>query len=219
MKAKNISVIIADDHLLVLEAIGYALQDRHFQVLATTHSGREALRLVRKHQPNVLVLDLRIPDMNGHQVLKAITQESLPTRVLLLSSSKDPNDIAQAISNGAAGYLSKDLPTEDLRKAILSAASGETVFDREHIDRVLSLDIERAATNSHGLIESLTEQEIRVLLLMSRGMSNPEIASVLSVSPNTIKTHVRHIFEKLNVSDRTSAALWAAEQNLLPEDT
>ncbi|MFP3854389.1 MAG: response regulator transcription factor, partial [Anaerolineales bacterium] len=174
MEASNISVIIADDHRLVLEALGYSLENRQFNVLATTHSGREAFRLVNEHQPDVLVLDLRIPDLSGHQVLKAISQESLPTRVLLLSSSKDPNDIAEAINNGAAGYLSKDMPTEELRKAIMAIASGETVFDRELLDRVLSLDIDRAASENHGLINSLTEQEIRILLLMSRGMSNPE---------------------------------------------
>jgi DNA-binding NarL/FixJ family response regulator len=134
----------------------------------------------------------------------------------VLSSSKDAKDVALAIEFGAAGYLSKDMQPADLMDAVGRIAGGETLFERDLLDRVLSMDVENDANNDHGLIEPLTEQEFRVLILLSNGMSNPEIASVLTLSANTIKTHVRHIFEKIGVSDRTSAALWAAKMGLFP---
>lgn len=218
MQANNINLIIADDHMLVLEALGYALEKQQFNVLAKAHSGREALRLVKELQPNVLLLDLMLPDKNGHQVLSELKNHELNTRVIILSSSKDPADVVQAIDNGAAGYITKDMHPHELSEAILTVASGGKVFEHEVLDKAMSMDVAGANESDHGLIDPLTSQELRVLMLISSGMSNPEVASILSISPNTIKTHVRSIFQKLGVSDRTSAALWAAHMGLLPQN-
>lgn len=218
MQANELSLIIADDHLLVLEALGFALERHEFNVVAKTPSGHEALRLVEELQPDVLILDLLIPDKSGHQLLKELQNRDLPTRVLVLSSSKDPADVALAIQYGAAGYITKDMQPEELSEAILAVANGGTAFDHDVLDKALSMDVAEASRGDHGLIDPLTSQELRVLMLISSGMSNPEAASILGVSPNTIKTHVRNIFQKVGVSDRTSAALWAVQNDLMPRN-
>ena len=158
-----------------------------------------------------------MPGMDGIEVVTALRRENAEVKVLILTSSRDIQDVTRAIDLDVAGYLSKELSSEDLKEAVLLAAKGESAPD---LKLLKGLFISRSVSQDrdYGLTEGLTEQEFRVLRLMAEGLSNDEISSLLSISINTVKSHVQHIFQKLQVSDRTSAAVWAIRNGLLPLD-
>ncbi len=212
---QSVRVGIADDHKLVAESLGYALEGGGFRVVGITHSARGAIDLVLREEPDVLLLDIYMPDMSGFEVVSALRQKDSTVRVLILTSSRDLNDVTRAISLDISGYLSKELTSEDLKEAVLMAAAGDRVPDMQLL-KAWFFSRSSSGDNDYGLIEDLTEQEFRVLRLMAEGLSNDEIASLLTISINTVKTHVRHIFQKLQVSDRTSAAVWAIRNGMMP---
>lgn len=217
MDPQSIRVGIADDHKLVAESLGYALERHGFGVVGITHSGQGALDLVTKVAPNVLLLDLYMPDMNGFEVVETLRRAGSEVNVLILTSSRQLHDVTQAIDSEISGYLSKELESEDLKQAILLAAKGGSAPDLELLENLFVKSM-RSGEQEHDLPEGLTEQELRVLRLLAEGLSNEEIASLLSVSINTVKSHVKHIYQKLHVSDRTSAAVWALRNGLMPLD-
>ncbi|VAW39099.1 Two-component transcriptional response regulator, LuxR family [hydrothermal vent metagenome] len=206
-----ITVLIADDHGVVREGLRIMLEREGFRVVAEAATGREAIEQAAAHRPQVVLLDIRMPDLDGLQALSAIKEAQPETAVIILTSHTYPAYLSRAVSLGAAGFLSKEVNPDKIPHSVRAAAEGNHLLDRDLLKMVLATAVSptpqsQADTNPDNM---LTEAELRVLRLIGQGLDNAAIAQTLSLSPNTIKTHVRHIFEKLHVSDRTQAALWA----------
>lgn len=153
--------------------------------------------------------------MDGLQALGAIKASCPETSVIILTSFDNPEYLTRAISLGAAGYLMKDTTSESVVNAIRLVASGEAILDRDILELVINeLSEATRPTNLKDDVPALTPQEVRILQLITEGLDNGTIAEILSLSPNTIKSHVRNIFSKLGVSDRTQAAIWAIRRGL-----
>ena len=212
-----ITVLIADDHGVVREGLRAMLEREGLRVVGEARTGREAIALAESLSPKVVLLDIRMPDLDGLQALAAIKAARPETSVIMLTSHANPGYLARAIAHGAAGFLSKEVDPDRIPTAVRAAATGDHLLD----PALLRAALTSAATETPFTPEPdtpatdlLTESETCVLRLLAEGLDNDAIAAALSLSVNTIKTHIRHIFEKLNVSDRTQAALWAVRHGL-----
>ena len=211
----NIRVLIADDHTLFVEGLKLLLNRDGVQVVGSSRTGRQTVELTSQLEPHVVLLDIRMPDMDGLQALAAIKAASPETSVIILTSYSTPEYITRAISLGAAGYLMKDTTSEGIINAIRTVASGEAILDMEILELVIKkLSEATRPTSLRDEIPALTPQEVRILQLITEGLDNGTIAEILTLSPNTVKSHVRNIFSKLGVSDRTQAAIWAIRRGL-----
>lgn len=216
MQLESIRVAIADDERMVAEAIGYTLESFGFNVVGLVHSGQGAIDLVELEAPDILILDLLMPGKNGFEVVETIRDQGLDTRILLLTSSKNPQNVVRAVRLGVAAYVSKEISPDNLRDNLVSIVEGDNKLSTVDVDRVFSWDSDELDDRDYGLIESLTDQEARVLRMIAVGLNNEEIALLLDISVNTVKTHVRHIYQKLAVEDRTNAVIWAVQQGAYP---
>ena len=208
-----IRVIIADDHGVVRAGLRGLLTAAGLEVVGEAGTGVEALTLARELHPDVVLLDVRMPEMDGLQALAAIKSERPDISVVMLTVYASTEYLSRAIAAGAAGYLLKDAEPDEIVRVVRAAAEGEMVIDASLLQSVLG---QTQATENDALQQAdLTQQELRVLKLIALGLNNDAIAETLVVSRNTVKTHVRHIFEKLGVSDRTQAAIWAVRNGLV----
>ena len=200
-------ILLVDDHAVVREGLVSLLQRQSdLQVVAEAADGASAIRLYREHRPDLVVLDLRLPDMDGVEVTSAIRAEFPQARLLVLSSFDGDEDIYRALKAGARAYVLKDSTREELLAAVRTVAAGQ---------RSLSAAVaERLAERVTG--SELTARELAVLRQIVNGRSNKQIASVLSISEGTVKTHVKSILAKLGVEDRTEAAVLALRRGLVP---
>ena len=210
-----IRILVADDHGVVREGLRTLLEQAGFEVVALATTGTETLRLVRDHHPQVVLLDIRMPDLDGLQVLERLRTSAPEVAVVLLTTYDNPTYLRQALALGAAGYLTKDTDPRAIPLAVRAAVQGQVVVAREALRRVLeAVPTTTPAASTPPLLEELTEQEARVLRLVAQGLNNQAIAQTLHISLNTVKTHLKHIFAKLGVSDRTQAAVWAWRHGL-----
>ncbi|NOY98514.1 MAG: response regulator transcription factor [Chloroflexi bacterium] len=206
----RVRVLIADDHGVVRAGLTGLLQGAGFDVVGAAATGRQAVEMAARFRPDVVLLDIRMPDMDGLQALKAIKTSQPRTAVIVFTTYANPEYLAQAVALGAAGYLTKETEPERIPEAVRRVAAGESILDHQMLQTALRLAVRPAETPLEPFTPvALTDQEQRVLSLIARGFTNHQIAEALSISRNTVKTHVRHIFEKLDVSDRTQAAVWA----------
>ncbi len=213
----NVRVIIADDHKIVREGVRAILERAGFEVVAEAASGREVVEQVNTHHPDVVLLDIRMPDGDGLQALETIKASHPDVRVIMLTTYANPGYLARAVTAGAAGYLTKEADPDQIVRAIRAAMSGEQLLDYELLQMALrnvAAQTPSLTPADADLIEPLTEQEKTILRLIVAGLSNEEIGRTLSITVNTVKTHIRHIFQKLGVSDRTQAAVWAVRHGL-----
>ncbi len=216
---EEIRVLIADDHGIVREGLRSLLENAGLQVVGEAANGQETLALVDRLQPQVVLLDIRMPDIDGLQVLARIKAAHPQVSVIMLTTYANPGYLARAVNLGAAGYLSKDINPDCIPVAVRAAARGDHLLDRDLLRTVLAgvsvpeppVDPQEPASLP---VEPLTEREVEVLRLIVNGLNNEAIAKTLSVSVPTVKTHVRHILEKLGVSDRTQAAVWAVRHGI-----
>ena len=186
-------------------------------LVAEASTGREAITQAARTKPQVVLLDIRMPDLDGLQALSAIKEAQPQTAIIMLTSHTYPAYLTRAVSLGAAGFLSKDVDPVKIPATVRAAAEGNHLLDQDLLKLALATavaDTPAPQTISDPELEAisrdqLTEAERRVLHLLGQGLDNAAIAQSLNLSKNTVKTHVRHIFEKLHVSDRTQAALWA----------
>ena len=212
MSGTRVRVLVADDHPLFREALADTIDQRpEFELVAKVASGREALAEIQGTPPDVAVLDMKMPELDGMDVVDAVTRDELPTRVLLLSAFLDSSLGYRALGAGAAGYLSKDSTGERICEAILAVAHGETVLDPE-IQAGVAREIRMRAEDERP---ALTAREREILRLTADGCSAPQIAEQLYLSPTTVRTHLQHLYEKLGVSDRAAAVAEAMRQRLL----
>jgi DNA-binding NarL/FixJ family response regulator len=209
---KQIRLIIADDHPIVRAGLlGLLASQADFDVIGEAATGREAVDLVRTHRPDVALVDLRMPVLDGVATTREIGLVSPNTRVLVLSTYETDADVLRAIEAGAIGYLLKETPREELFRAVRATARGDSVLSPSVASRLVG----RSRRPDE---RSLSTREIEVLLHVARGTSNKLIAKELRISEATVKTHLLHIFSKLNVDDRTAAVTVALERGIVRLD-
>lgn len=207
----SIRIVIADDHPVVCSGLQTMLQAQpDFEVVGEAYSGREAVELVARLSPDVVLLDLHMADLDGAAAIAQMRAQQLQTPVLVLTAYESNADILRAIEAGALGYLLKDVQRDELCNAIRSVARGKVILAPTVVTRLLQLHQARPP-----LQEKLSAREQEILTLVARGSSNKEIARNLHLSEATIKSHLLHLFAKLGVSDRTAAVTVALEQGLL----
>ncbi len=209
-----IKVMIADDHVLMREGIRQLLEfDGTIQVIAEASDGVECLEKLKTVNPEVLLLDINMPNMNGIEVLEKIKTRSLGVKVLILTVHNEVEYLIKAVDIGADGYILKDSGSAELKKAISVVMSGESYIQPSLIpalnSRLVARDVDKEK------IESLTKRELEVLIQVANGMFNKEIATTLNISERTVKNHISNIFKKIDVSDRTQAAVFAIKNDII----
>ncbi len=204
----KVRVVIADDQTLFREGIKDMLADeRTIEVIGEAADGKEALKLVKTLKPNVILLDIKLPHMDGIQAARQIHKECPRTNVLILSSFEDESHVMEAIQAGANGYLSKMLPSYELVNALKAFANKNVLIPQPVMSRLM--DSLRKANNAipDSSLVALTRMEVKILAFLGRGQSNKEIAIKLSLSVKTIKNHLNNMFQKLSVANRTEAVV------------
>lgn len=208
-----ISLLIADDHEVVRAGLKSLLQGTDIRIVDEANSGTSALKLAKKHKPDVVMLDVRMPDGDGLSCLARIKLDLPDMPVVMFSTYDNPTYVARAVALGASGYLSKSAPKKEIVTAIKTAASGESIWTRDELRRVTGA---LAAPRIGADVEvPLTKRENEVLKQLAFGLTNKEIAQALGISYETVKEHVQHILRKIGVSDRTQAAVWAVRKELV----
>jgi len=213
----GIGLVLADDEALVRQGLRMVLElDPGLTVLAEAADGREALQVVGGHRPDLALLDIRMPGLDGIEVTRRIAADPAlgSVRVVLLTTFADDDLVVEALRAGAAGYLLKSMPPEQIRSSVRAVAEGQTALAPSLVDRLAREYAERRRPRSPEL-DRLTERETDVLREVARGRSNQEIAQALYVGEGTVKTHVAAILRKLGLRDRTQAAVAAYELGLV----
>ncbi|CAM3593264.1 response regulator [Marinicrinis lubricantis] len=208
----KIKVLIVDDHLVVLRGLRFFLQTQPgIDIVGQALNGLEALQMVEQLKPEVVLMDIRMPVMDGIEATKRITEHFPDVKVIILTSFSDQDLVLPALKAGAAAYQLKDVKPEVLSETIKAAIDGNRTLHPEVTNQLVShVTFEPAAESD---ISILTAKEREVLELITEGRSNKEIAQQLLIAEKTVKTHVTHIFAKINVQDRTQAALHAMKHN------
>jgi DNA-binding NarL/FixJ family response regulator len=205
-------VLIADDHELVRLGLRAVLEDAGFEVVGEVDNGRAAVDMSVALRPEVLLLDLRMPEMDGLEVCRHVRAKAPDVRIVVLTSFAEDEDLFGAITAGAASYIMKDIAPEVLVGTLRGVAKGQTIFDTGVAQRVL--DRRRGAVGTEA--DVLSPREMEVLGLMARGLTNRQIAAHLWISEATVKSHVSHVLAKLGQSDRTQAIVFAMRSGLVP---
>ena len=200
--------MLVDDHALVRSAVRQAIAGPDLEVVAEAASAEEALRIASEVRPDVLVLDIDLPGMTGLGLLRELAPRLPDTKIVMLTVSTSQRDLMEAVHLGAAGYLTKDLEPDALARTIRAVVDGDLAMPRRlaaHVIRTLSAG-GRGPTASGDAFESLSSREEEVLQLLSRGLTDREIAEALTISPRTVETHVSNLLHKLGVRNRAEAA-------------
>jgi NarL family two-component system response regulator LiaR len=214
----KISVLIVDDHGIVRQGLRTYLELLDdIEVIGEAQNGVEAVALVRQYRPDVVLMDLVMPEMDGIEATRQIGTISPTTKVIALTSFMDDEKVFPAIKAGAAGYLLKDVSPPDLVKAIQAVHQGERQLHPD-ITKKLMDQFAEPKVEPTAVPGELTARELEVLRLIAQGMSNRELAQALAISEKTVKTHVSNILSKLHLADRTQAAIYALKQGLASEE-
>ena len=213
----TIRVLLADDQRVVREGLGTLLGlIDGIELVGTAADGAEAVELARRHDPDVVLMDLRMPRVDGIEAIRRLAALGERPRAIALTTYADDASVLGALRAGARGYLTKDAGAEEIRAAVEAVARGEAALDpsvQRHVVAALAGD-EPAAPAAPGLPDELTPREAEVLGLIAAGRTNAEIAAALVVSAATVKSHVNHIFAKTGVRDRAQAVVYAYENGL-----
>ncbi len=216
----KITILIVDDHPLLRQGLTDALSlETDLQIVGQAGSGEDALDMIRRVRPQIAIVDINLPGINGQQVARQIAAEKLPTRVILLTAYDDALQKVQGLTAGAAAYCTKDIQPELLVGVVRSVVDGKYVvngkeYNGEEIADWLRLHLDKSVTidpYSGDLQEPLSQREMEILMCVARGLSNKEIAVQLGISHQTVKNHVTAVLRKLGVEDRTQATLYALQ--------
>jgi DNA-binding NarL/FixJ family response regulator len=207
--SKPIRILVVDDHFMVRMGLTASLNvEPDMEVVAEVGTGEAALDAYNKHRPNLVIMDVRLPGMSGADTTAAILREFPDACVLMLSTHSGEEEIYRAMQSGARGYVLKSVMREDLLRAIREVHEG-----KRHLDPIVASHL--AERISH---RSLTGRELEVLKMVAKGWGNKEIATALNIAEVTVKLHVSHVLEKLNVKDRTEAATAAVQRGIITLD-
>ena len=206
--------MLADDHILMREGIRQLLEfDGGIEIIDEANNGEECIEKLINSKPDVLLLDINMPIKNGIEVLEEIKKRSIDVKVLILTVHNEVEYLLKAVDIGVDGYLLKDSESAELKKAINAVMSGENYIQPNLIpalnNRLIARDMDK------DKIESLTKRELEVLIQVANGMFNKEIATSLNISERTVKNHISNIFKKIDVSDRTQAAVFAIKNDII----
>jgi DNA-binding NarL/FixJ family response regulator len=217
-RAPSVRVLLADDQRLVRESLGTLLSLLPgVELLATASDGHEALALAAEHRPDVLLMDLRMPRMDGIEATRLLREREPSVKVIALTTFDDDESVLGALRAGARGYLTKDASSEDIRAAIATVAAGDAALDpavQHHVVAALAARRADEPCAAPALPDDLTPREAEVLALIAQGLSNPQIAERLVVSPTTVKSHINHLFAKAGLRDRAQAVNYAYRTGL-----
>jgi DNA-binding NarL/FixJ family response regulator len=210
-----VSLVLADDHQIVLEGLVQLFRlEPDFRVLARCTNGEETLEAVRRHRPDVLVLDIRMPGRDGLEVLRTIAGEKLPTRVVLLTAALDEDGVVEAIRLGAWGLVLKEMAPQALVQCVREVHAGERSLDNRSVVRALER-IARRAAGVARVSRLVTPRELEIIRMVAAGLRKKEIAARLSITEGTVKIHLHNIYEKLQVDGRLALLLYAREHTLV----
>lgn len=210
----SIKVMLADDHVLMREGIRQLLEfDGTISVIAEANNSVECMEQLLSVHPDILLLDINMPVMNGIEVLQEIKKKNISVKVLVLTVHNEVEYLLKAVDIGVDGYIMKDAESAELKNAINCIMQGETYIQPSLVpalnSRLVSRDIDKEKINS------LTKRELEVLIEVANGLFNKEIATSLNISERTVKNHISNIFKKIDVSDRTQAAVFAIKNDLI----
>ncbi len=212
--SKPVNIMIADDHSMVREGLKQLLElDGDIAVIAEARDGKQCIELLDETRTDVLLLDINMPLMNGLQVLQYIRENRKKVKVLILTIHNEVEYLMKAVEIGVDGYVLKDSDSTVLKKAIFCVNRGES-FIQPELTPILKVKMEERESQTDDE-DALTKREIEVLKLLAEGLFNKEIAYMLAISEKTVKNHVSNIFKKINVSDRTQAAVYAIRNNFV----
>lgn len=209
----SIRVVVADDHEVVRRGLGCLFNDSNVSIVGEAATGEEAIEQTRKHKPDVVVLDIRMPGMDGLDTLEKIKTESPEIRVVMMSTYDNPTYVARAVALGASDYVLKGSSRDQILASITRAATGEPAAPESLLYRVRGNMTRRREGNDQE--NPLTNRELQVLRHVALGLSNREIGRSLTISIETVKEHVQNILRKIDVADRTQAAVWAVKRGLV----
>jgi len=209
-----VNIMIADDHSMIREGLKQLLElDGDIKVIAEASDGKDCLRQLEVCHPDVLLLDINMPEMSGLQVLEILKENKSNVKVLVLTVHNEVEYLLKAVEIGISGYMLKDSESSELKQAIFSIIEGEDYIQPSLIpmlnSRIIEMDTDK------NKLELLTRREYEVLRLLTEGMFNKEIAIKLNISERTVKNHVSNIFKKIEVTDRTQAAVFAIRCNIV----
>lgn len=212
-------VLLIDDHTLFRSGLETLLERHGIEVIAAVGDGREGIVKARELSPDVVLLDMRMPDMNGLEVLNALRREALAMPIVMLTTSNEEEDLVECLRSGAQGYLLKDMEPIELVTALRESVAGKTVVAPELAGVLARMVVQGGESPAEPRREptpfsDLTPREMEILCLLAEGQSNKVIARNLGISDGTVKLHVKAILRKLNVHSRVEAAVMAVEQNL-----
>jgi two-component system nitrate/nitrite response regulator NarL len=211
-RTERIRVLIADDHPLYRSGLGGVIkQDPRFELIGEAEDGRAALEAIRDQKPDVALVDMAMPELDGLAVLRAVARDQLTTAVIIISGESESGVVYESIAAGARGYLTKTGGSDALCEAIQRVARGEVVMPPE-LQAGIAQQIQMHSPKGEV---HLTPRELEVLKLIAEGTTTPQIAAKLYLSTATVKTHIQHLYEKLGVSDRAAAVMEATRRGLL----
>lgn len=210
----SIKVMLADDHILMREGIRQLLEfDGSIDVVAEANDGEECIEKLLLEKPQILLLDINMPKKNGIEVLEEIKRKNIDVKVLILTVHDEIEYLIKAVDIGVDGYILKDSESTELKRAISVIMNGESYIQPKLIpalnNRLVARDVDK------DKIDSLTSRELEVLIQVANGMFNKEIATSLNISERTVKNHISNIFKKIDVSDRTQAAVFAIKNDII----
>ncbi|MDY6794841.1 MAG: response regulator transcription factor [Actinomycetota bacterium] len=220
-ESESIKVMLVDDHEVVLEGLIRILEKQGgIKIVSVARSAEEALEKLERFPPDVVIVDIQLPGMNGIELIKRIKDDHPIIEAITLTVFDDEQFAKQALKAGAIGYVIKDAAKDELVKAVRAAAKGESLIStsvaRKLIDEITE-PVGKKKKRAEGF-EVLSQREVDVIKLMARGYNNRQIADLLFISEHTVKVHIRNIFRKIDVVDRTNAVLWAIERGLVLKD-
>jgi two-component system nitrate/nitrite response regulator NarL len=208
-------VVLVDDHTMLRHGLRQTLRERGFEVVGEASNGVAAVQLVDEVAPDVVVMDLDMPQMNGIEATRAIVRSRPGAKVLMLTISTDDDDVVEALAAGACGYLLKTAPPDDIVRAIEAAHEGGSTISPRVATRLVARVRELGARPSAPPSAPLTPRELEILRLIVEGRENSEIAEILVISTSTAKNHVAHVLDKLGMSNRVQAAVYAVRSGLV----
>lgn len=207
------TILLIDDHPMLCGGVKHLIEmSGNMQVVAMAHTGENGIQLAKEHDPDLILLDLNIPEMNGLEILRELRNCQLSSRVVVFTVSNYKGDLTNAIKLGADGYLLKDMEPEDLIKAIDQACNGQMVLSPE-MTPILMEGLRSKKETPRGL-ESLTKRELETLKLIATGMTNKMIARKLDIAEGTVKVHVKSLLKKLSLRSRVEVAVWVHEESI-----